>query len=68
MQEAAHVEQKVAAVGAMHGAGLDQPEIGHQRAVQRDVLDAADQVAERRMQLLDDRSTGVVGRPGSPGR
>ena len=39
----------------MEGAGLDQPEVGDERAVRRDVLDAADQVAERRVELLDDR-------------
>ena len=52
-QHAAGVEQEVAAVGAMDRAGLDEAKVRQQRAVQGDILDAADQVAERRMQLLD---------------
>ena len=44
-QQLARVEQQIAAVGAMQGAGLDQQEVGDQRAHLRDVLDAADEIA-----------------------
>ncbi len=57
-QQGARVDEQIAAARAMHGAGLDQAEIGHQHAVRRDVFDAADQVAERRMQLFDQRRAG----------
>ena len=59
-QQVSHVEQQIAAIGPVHRAGFDQPEIGHQHAVLRDVFDIAQKVAERRMQLFDDRD---VARP-----
>ena len=53
-QDGTGVEQQVAAVGPVQGARLDQPEVGRQGALASDVLDAADQVCERRMQFLYD--------------
>jgi hypothetical protein len=55
------VEQQVAAVGAVERARLDQGEVGHQRAHLGDVLDAADQVAVRRVVLIHDRRSLGVG-------
>ena len=46
---------EIAAARAVEGARLDQQEIGDEHAVRRDVIDAADQIAERRMQFLDQR-------------
>ena len=54
-QQGARVDQDHAAVGAMQRAGLDQAEIGDQRALHLQILDAAEQVAERRVQFLDHR-------------
>ena len=57
----ARIEQQIAAVGAMQRAGLDQQEVGDQRAHLGDVLDPADEVAVGGIELLDDRRPG--GRP-----
>ena len=54
-QQAAHIQQEIAAVGAMQGAGLDQAKIGRQHASHGQIFDAAGQVPQRRMQLFDDR-------------
>src|SRR5450759_3245509 len=54
------VEQEIADVGAMDRPGLDQAKVRQQRAVQGDILDAADQVAKRRMQFFNDRSPLVA--------
>ena len=54
-QQVAHVEQQKSAVGTVSGARLDQPEIGDQDAVLRDVFDAADEIGEGRVHLFDDR-------------
>jgi len=43
----------------MDGTGLDQPEISDQDAVVREVLDAADEIAERGVHLFDDRDRGA---------
>jgi hypothetical protein len=48
-QKIAGVEQEIAAVGAMNGACLDQAKVGDERALVGDMLDGADQIAERRM-------------------
>jgi hypothetical protein len=39
----------------MQGARLDQYEVGYERAELRQMLDAADQIGQRRMVLVDDR-------------
>jgi hypothetical protein len=54
-QYLAQVEDQVAAVGPMQRAGLDQREVGDQGTHFRHVLDAADQVRQRRVVLMDDR-------------
>ena len=59
-QQVAQIDHQRAAIGAMQAARLDQPEIGHQRALHREMLDAADQVAQRRMHLLDHRRAGLA--------
>ena len=55
-QQISHVEQQVAAVGAVDRAGLDLPKIGDKHAVLRNVLDTAQEIAERGVQLFDDRN------------
>ena len=45
-QQAARIKQKEAAIGPMNCARLDEAKIGNEHAVMRDVLDAAQQVAE----------------------
>ena len=55
-QQAARIKQKEAAIGPMNCARLDEAKIGNEHAVMRDVLDAAQQVAQSRMQFFDDRS------------
>ena len=57
-QKRAGVENQVAAARAMDGARLDQQEIGHEHPVRRHIVDAADEVAERRVKLLDERRAG----------
>ena len=59
-QQAARIEQQKAAIGAVNCASLDEAKIGDQHAVLRDVLDAAQQIAQRGMQLFDDRNAGFA--------
>ena len=54
-QQPAGIEQQVAAVGLVQGAGLDQQEVGDQRAHLGEMLDPADQVAEGGIVLLHQR-------------
>ncbi len=54
-QQAARIEHQIAAVGAVQRAGLDQVEVGDQRAELGDVLDPAHQVRMRRVVLVDHR-------------
>ena len=58
-EQVAQVDHDRAAIGAMQAARLDQPEIRHQRALHREVLDAADKIAQCRMHLLDHRCAGL---------
>ena len=60
LQHTPCVEQEVTAVGAMHRPGLDEAEIRQQRTVQGDILNAADQIAKRRVQFFNDRNRLVA--------
>src|SRR3974377_324566 len=54
-QYAARIEQQITTVGPVDRACFDQPKIGDQRAADRNVLDAADEIGKRGMQLLYNR-------------
>ena len=54
-QQAARVDEEIASVRAVQRAGLDEQEIGDEHAMGGDIIDAADQIAERRVQFLDQR-------------
>jgi hypothetical protein len=47
-QDAARIDDEVAAIGLVQGARLDQPEIGHQSAHLGDVLDPAEEICAAR--------------------
>ncbi len=54
-QHLARFHDEIAAVGAMQRARLDQRVVGDQRAVLRDMLDAAEQALQIRIVFIDDR-------------
>ena len=57
-QHLARIEQQVAAIRPVQGAGADEIEIGHQRAELGPVLDPADQTLEGRLVLIDHGGMG----------
>ncbi len=57
-QHLERVQDQITAVGAVQHAGLDQREVGEQRAHHGDLLHAAHQVEIGRVALVDDRRSG----------
>ena len=55
LEQLARIQDEVAAVGAVQRAGLDEGEVGGQRAHLREVLDLADQALVGGMILVDHR-------------
>ena len=60
LQHAQRVEEQVAAVGPVKGAGFDQGEVADQRAELRLVLDAPHQVSEGGVVFVDDRRARLL--------